>query len=177
VKSNLDVETISNVNIDMWNLFFDGSKYNEGAGVGCILKDPKGKKTLIAFGFEFQCTNNTVEYESLIQGLRKSMDLKVKLLKVLGDFEIVIRQVLNTMPFISSHLKHYQQEVWDIDNNIDDFNINPIPRSLNCDVDILVNVDSNLIPSKVIIPDTFFCGIVIHAFSARQYNKLESFLI
>jgi hypothetical protein len=29
----------------MWNLFFDGSKYLEGAGVGCILKDPNGKKS------------------------------------------------------------------------------------------------------------------------------------
>jgi hypothetical protein len=59
VKTNLDVETNSKVNIDMWTLFFDGSKSNEGAGVGCILKDPKGKKNLIACRLEFQCTNNT----------------------------------------------------------------------------------------------------------------------
>jgi hypothetical protein len=66
----------------MWTLFFDGSKSNEGAGVGYILKDTKGKRFLITCRLEFQCTNNIVEYEALIQGLRKAMDLNVKLIKV-----------------------------------------------------------------------------------------------
>jgi hypothetical protein len=96
-----------------------------------------------------------VEYEALIQGLRKAVDLKVKLLKVFGDSEIVIRQVQNTIHCISSHLKHYQQEVWDLVKNFDAFNISPIPRSLNYDVDILANVASKLIPSEGIMPDTF----------------------
>jgi hypothetical protein len=58
---------------NMWTLFHDGSKSLEGGGdVGCILKDPNGKKILIACRLEFQCTNNIVEYESLLQGLRKA---------------------------------------------------------------------------------------------------------
>jgi ribonuclease HI len=76
---------------DMWTLFFDGSKYLEGAGVGCILKDMKGRKMLIACRLEFQCTNNTAEYEALLQGLRKEVDLKAEKIKVFGDSEIVIR--------------------------------------------------------------------------------------
>jgi ribonuclease HI len=75
----------------MWTMFFDGSKSLEGVGVGYILKDPNGKKTLIACKLEFQCTNNTVEYESLIQGLKKEMDMKVRKIKVFGDSKIVIR--------------------------------------------------------------------------------------
>jgi ribonuclease HI len=57
----------------MWNLFFDGSKSLEGVGVGVgyILKDIHGKKIMIACNLEFQCINNTVEYESLLQRLRK----------------------------------------------------------------------------------------------------------
>jgi hypothetical protein len=27
----------------MWTLYFDGSKLQEGSGAGCILIDPKGK--------------------------------------------------------------------------------------------------------------------------------------
>jgi ribonuclease HI len=76
----------------MWTLFFDGSKSNEGEGVGCILKYPNGKRILIACRLEFQCTNNTIEYEALIQGLKKEVDMKVKLIKVFGDSKIVIRQ-------------------------------------------------------------------------------------
>jgi ribonuclease HI len=76
--------------------------------IGCILKDPNGKKILIACRLEFQCTNNIVEYEALLQGLRKAIDLKARKIKVFGDYEIVIRQVRNTIHFLSSHLKHYQ---------------------------------------------------------------------
>jgi ribonuclease HI len=88
----------------MWTLFFDGSKSLEGAGVGCILKDPDGKKVMIACRLEFQCTNNIVEYEALLQGLRKEIDLKENKIKVFGDSEIVIRQVRNTIHCLSSHL-------------------------------------------------------------------------
>ena len=51
--------------IDGWSLHFDGSKCKEGAGAGCILTDPKGNKNLIACRLEFECTNNTAEYEAL----------------------------------------------------------------------------------------------------------------
>jgi ribonuclease HI len=56
----------------MWTLFFDGSKSIEGAGVGCILKGPWWKEDLIACRLEFQCTNNIIEYEALLQGLKRA---------------------------------------------------------------------------------------------------------
>jgi len=76
---------------NMWTLVFDGLKSLEGASVGCILKDPIGKKVMITCMMEFQCTNNTIQYEALLQGLKKSIDLKAKKIKVFGDSGIVIR--------------------------------------------------------------------------------------
>ena len=49
-----------------WSLYFDGSKYSDGAGAGCILINPKGDKTMLSCRLEFECTNNTAEYEALI---------------------------------------------------------------------------------------------------------------
>jgi len=69
----------------MWTLFFDGSKSLEGIGVGFILKDPNGKKTMNSCKLELQCTNNTTKYESLLQGLKKEVDLEVKNIKVFDD--------------------------------------------------------------------------------------------
>jgi len=60
---------------------------------------------------EFECTNNTIEYEALIQGLYKAIDLKVQYLKVFGDSKIIIKQVRNTIHCLSTHLKHYQSLV------------------------------------------------------------------
>ena len=75
----------------MWTLFLDGSKYLEGACVGCILKDIKGRNTLIACRLEFPCTNNTIEYEAILQGIREEVDFKAEKIKVFGDSEIIIK--------------------------------------------------------------------------------------
>jgi ribonuclease HI len=69
----------------IWTIYFDGSKSQEGSGTGCILIDPKGKRHFLSCRLEFECTNNTTKYEALVQGLKKSIDLNVKELKVFGD--------------------------------------------------------------------------------------------
>ena len=94
-----------------WTLHFDGSKTKEGTGVGYMLIDPKKNKTLIACRLEFKCTNDIAEYEALIQGLKKAIDLSVKDLKVYGDSEIITKQVRNLIHCISNRLTRYQQEV------------------------------------------------------------------
>jgi ribonuclease HI len=82
---------------------------------------------LIACRLEFPCTNNTVEYEALVQGLRKAIDLKEEKIKVFGDSEIIVRQVRNTIHCLSSHLKNYQSEVWELIKSFTAFNINIVP--------------------------------------------------
>jgi ribonuclease HI len=130
----------------MWSMFFDGSKTQEGVRAGCVLIDPEQCKTLISCHLEFECTNNTAEYKALVQGLKKAIDLKVKYLKVFGDSEIIVRQVRNTIHFLSPHLKAYQQEVWNLLYSFDAFNITSIPHNQNIDADILANTTSRFIP-------------------------------
>ena len=60
---------------NIYTLYFDGSRNKERAGVGCLLLDPHGNKTMIACRLEFKCTNNVAEYEALMQGLKKELDL------------------------------------------------------------------------------------------------------
>ena len=95
-------------NPSIWTLYFDGSRNKEGAGVGYLLIDPHGNKTMIACRLEFECTNNVAKYEALIQGLRKAIDLKVKIIEVLGDSRLVIKQVRNFMFSTLDHLTNYQ---------------------------------------------------------------------
>ena len=51
--------------------------------------------------------NNMAEYETLIQGLKKAIEFKVRNLKVFGDSEIIVKQVHNTIHCLSPHLKWY----------------------------------------------------------------------
>ena len=106
-----------------WIRYFDDSKTLEGSGAGCVPIDPEKNKHFLLFRLEFECTNNTVEYEALVQGLKKTIELKVKNLKVYGDSEIIVKQVRNTSHCISPHLKAYRTEIWDLVTNFDAFNI------------------------------------------------------
>ena len=138
-----------------WSLYFDGSKSSEGSGAGCILVSPEGEKTMLSCRLEFECTNNTAEYEASIQGLYKAIGLKVQYLKVFGDFEIIVKQVRNTIHCLSTHLKHYQSLVQDLTSHFSAFNISSIPRSQNSAADLLANVASKLLPPEDYSPDRF----------------------
>ena len=70
-----------------------------------------------------ECTNNTTEYEALIQVLKKAIQFKVKNLKVDGDSEIIVKQIRNTIHCLSPHLNGYQNKVWDFLMNFNVFNI------------------------------------------------------
>jgi ribonuclease HI len=130
----------------IWTLYFDGSKSQEGSGAGCILINQKGKHHFLSCRLEFKCTKNTAEYEALVQGLKKAIDLNVKELKVFGDSEIIIRQVRNTIHCNSPHLKNYQQEVQRLIECVEAFNITVIPRAKNILADSLATADSRLSP-------------------------------
>ena len=51
----------------------------------------KKNKHFLSCRLEFECTNNTTEYEALIQGLNKDIDFKVRNLKVYCDSEIIFK--------------------------------------------------------------------------------------
>ena len=86
----------------------------EGSWASCVLVDPKNNKHFLFCRLEFECTSKTVEYETLVQGLRKAIEFKVENLKVYGDSEIIVKQIRNQIHCISPHLKDYQSEVWDL---------------------------------------------------------------
>ena len=68
----------------IWTLYFDASRNKEGEGVGCLLIDPHGNKTMLDCRLEFDYIDNVVEYEALVQGCRKALDLQVKCIEVFG---------------------------------------------------------------------------------------------
>jgi ribonuclease HI len=144
----------------IWSLYFDGSKSKEGVGAGCVIIDLACNKTLITCRLEFECTNNTAEYEALLQGLRKALNLNIQNLVVFSDSEIVVRQVRDSIQCLSPHLKSYQSEVWNLINKFVAFNINSIPRLNKYEADLLANVASKLFPVEGLSPDAFFVELL-----------------
>jgi len=56
-------------------MYFDGSVMAPGSGVGVVLISPDGSMLRYAIRLHFLASNNTVEYEALINGLRITIEL------------------------------------------------------------------------------------------------------
>ena len=103
---------------------------------------------MLAWHLEFDCTNNVVEYEPLVKGLRKTLYLQFKCIKVFTDPQVVIRQVINSIHCTLNHLNNYQREVWNLMPKFEAFSIRSIPCALDSETNMLDNVASNLCPSN-----------------------------
>jgi hypothetical protein len=78
-------------NINSWTLYFDIFRNKHGADVGCLLTDPCGKRTYSFSHLEPGYINTVAEYEILIQGLRKAINMNVKYIEVFGGPQKVIK--------------------------------------------------------------------------------------
>ena len=76
-----------------WKMFFDGAMNAKGAGIGAILISPTGQHYLTTTRLWFFCTNNTAEYEACIMGMNMAVDQDVEELLIMGDSDLIIRQV------------------------------------------------------------------------------------
>jgi ribonuclease HI len=72
---------------------FDGACSSYGSGVGIVVISPGKIMHPHAIGLEFSCTNNEAKYESLIQGMILSQEMKIEHITMTCDSELVINQV------------------------------------------------------------------------------------
>jgi hypothetical protein len=72
-----DVRGISDLP-DHWVMYFNGSYTLKGVGAGVVLILPEGDMLKYAIQIEFPATNNIVEYEGLVTGLRLAKELGIR---------------------------------------------------------------------------------------------------
>ena len=77
--------------ISIWKMYFDGSSSREGSSAGIVLISPSNETITLSYKLEFQTTNNITKYEALILGLMVAKDLKIQVVNVFGDSELVIQ--------------------------------------------------------------------------------------
>ncbi len=77
---------------------FDGAVGSDGAGIGVWICSPFSatdkvpiKVRVCSYKLAFDCSNNEVEYEALIVGLKILRNLKAKRIAIYGDSELVIK--------------------------------------------------------------------------------------
>jgi ribonuclease HI len=125
-------------------MFFDGASSKESVGAGVVFISPSQEVINLYFKLESQTTNNIVEYEALVLGLRAAKDMKIEELSIFGDVEMIVHQIRNIYHAKHPRLRTYRNEVWDlIDNFFLAFNISFVPREENTLDDSLAVSASN----------------------------------
>ncbi|XP_038716913.1 uncharacterized protein YpeP-like [Tripterygium wilfordii] len=78
----------------LWILKFDGLSTNQATEVGIVIESPRGTKSTLSFNLDFDCTNNQAYYEALLIGLEILKELGAQEICVLGDSQLVLKQLI-----------------------------------------------------------------------------------
>ncbi|XP_070010840.1 uncharacterized protein [Nicotiana sylvestris] len=61
-----------------WRMFFDGAVNFKGIGIRAVLVSETGQQYPVSAKLRFPCTNNMVEYEACIMGLKLAIDKSIQ---------------------------------------------------------------------------------------------------
>jgi ribonuclease HI len=90
-------------------MYFDGSKRAQGAGTGIVLILLEGDKLKYMLRMSFpQASNNKAEYEALLHGMKMTKACGATRLKIFGDSNLVVQQVMNRCDAISDNMTAYR---------------------------------------------------------------------
>jgi ribonuclease HI len=127
-------------------MYFDGSVMKEGASVGLVFVSPLGVRMEYMVRLHFPTSNNTAEYEALINGLRIAVELGIKRLEIRGDSELVVGQVMKDKNCVYPKMAAYCQAVRDLEDKFHGLELHHVLRDYNKAADVLAKAASSRSP-------------------------------
>ncbi|KAL0412102.1 UNVERIFIED_CONTAM: hypothetical protein Slati_3799900 [Sesamum latifolium] len=92
-------------------LHVDGSSTAQGSGAGIVLTTPQGDDMEFAVKFEFKASNNEVEYEALVFGMRMAQDAGASHLLAYSDSQLIVKQVNGEYEAKEESMVQYLQQI------------------------------------------------------------------
>jgi ribonuclease HI len=129
-------------------LYFDGSVCSKGQGARWVIISPSGMYIDLPVRLEFSCTNNQVEYESLLHGLEYLRDEGARDVDVFGDSNLIVQQIRGDSQCLDGMLNSYRDRCLDIIKLFDTFSIKHIPREENSRANRLAQQASGYVVTK-----------------------------
>ena len=117
-----------------------GARGNPGpAAIGVVIRDPDGL-ILDEHGERIgEATNNVAEYKALIRGIQRAAELGATELDLIGDSELVVRQVEGRYKVKKPGLKPLHAEAKQALSAFDSWSVRHVRREENAEADRLVN--------------------------------------
>jgi ribonuclease HI len=123
----------------LWVMHFDGAFNLPGAGASAVLTSPSIDKLFYAvqlcFRLEHKVSNNIVEYEGLLAGLRAANALGIKCLIVNGDSQLVVNFSNKRYTPRNEHMVAYLEEHQKMEKCFQGLELKHILRGENVEAD------------------------------------------
>ncbi|XP_059635333.1 uncharacterized protein LOC132277494 [Cornus florida] len=174
-----------------WKLLVDGFSNQMGAGIGIKLQTPEGITLSQAIRLEFQATNNEVEYEALLVGLKFAKELKIKRLVAFSDSQLIIRQVIREYGTKDKTTDAYRSAVMHEAKDFDQIKFIQLRRECNEDSDRLAcralssgKTLARMIPIDVLCQPSIFeessssdpRQVIVIPYDLRWINPIMTFI-
>lgn len=130
------------MNDDFWLLHADGASLgNPGpGGAGAIIYDGAGQVLgEVSLYLGSRVTNNEAEYQGLLEGLKKALELGAEKIRIRMDSELVVRQILGIYKVKNARLGVFYQQVMEALGLFDDYEIAHVRREFNQEADALAS--------------------------------------
>lgn len=117
-----------------------GARGNPGpAAIGAVIQDANGE-VLEEHGERIGiATNNVAEYRALLLGIARAAKLGADELELIGDSELIVRQVKGEYKVKDATMRELHGEVKRALRPFDSWSIRHVRRELNTEADRLVN--------------------------------------
>jgi ribonuclease HI len=147
-----------------WTIYVDGSKRVSGAGAGVVLVSPQGDKMRYVLHMRFaNPSNNEVEYEAVLHGMRMAKACGATRIKIHGDSNLIAKQVMKECDSTCANMIAYRAMYDKLEGNFEGCEVTHIGRDSNEEADNLANISSKClpIPPVVFFEEIFECSVKI----------------
>jgi ribonuclease HI len=117
-----------------------GARGNPGpAAAACVITSPTGEPLAEHAQLLGRATNNVAEYRALLLGLSKARELGASEVEVIGDSELIAKQVQGAYKVKHASMRPLYLEAMEALRGFERWSIRTVPRAQNAGADALVN--------------------------------------
>ncbi|XP_074327276.1 uncharacterized protein LOC141665194 [Apium graveolens] len=125
-----------------WILHVDRAVNNGGSGARIVLVSPEGHYLMSAIHFKFYATNNDAEYEALTNGLKITLEMRVRNLITKNDSALVVNQVNGGFQARGPRTELYMRCTQPLIRKFKEVRLECVPREKNSNADALEKMGS-----------------------------------
>ena len=94
---------------ELWTIHMDGSSMQKRGGASVVIASPEGDILKYGVQLKFPLTNNEVEYETILTGLRIAWALGAKNALLRSDSQLIIGQVKGDFEVKETRTQRYHK--------------------------------------------------------------------